>query len=374
MKTLIVGAGFSGAVVARELAEAGMKCVVVDERKHLAGNCHTERDSETGIMVHRYGPHIFHTDNQTVWDYVCRFCTMMPYVNRVKTTSMGQVFSLPINLHTINQFFKKTLSPKGAKAFIASIGRADFAAPRNFEEQALKLIGEDLYKAFFYGYTKKQWGMEPSELPASVLQRLPVRFIYDDNHFDHPYQGIPREGYTPMVEGILSHDNIEVRLNTRFEDISVDADHVFYSGPIDRYFNYDLGRLGYRTLAFEVFREKGTFQGTAVMNYGDEHVPFTRITEHKYFAPWEMNQFDDTICYREFSKRCGPKDVPYYPIRLSKETKLLDEYAARAAQLKNVTFLGRLGAYSYQDMDVTIAKSLAVAQDALKRVIPGGHL
>ena len=365
MKIVIAGAGLSGAVIARELGSNGHFCIVIDERAHIGGNCYTERDKDTGIMIHRYGPHIFHTDNAAVWEYITQFCKMMPYVNRVKTTVNDLVFSMPINLHTINQFFEKAFTPDEAMAFVQSIGQKDIETPENFEEQALKFVGEDLYRTFFYGYTKKQWGMEPSKLPASILKRLPVRFVYDDNYFNHKYQGIPADGYTRAIECILDHPNIEIRLNCKFEEFKEEADHIFYSGPLDRYFDYKLGRLGYRTLHFEELRKAGTYQGTAVMNYGDENVPFTRITEHKYFAPWEIDQFNDTVCFREFSRSCGLHDVPYYPIRLAKEKTLLDAYNEAANQLTGVTFIGRLGAYSYLDMDTTIERSLATAKQAL---------
>jgi len=362
----IVGAGFSGAVIARSLAENDLKCLVMDERKHVAGNCHSARDPATGIMVHKYGPHIFHTLDEQIWNYVNRFGEMVPYVNRVKATVQGQVYSMPINLHTINQFFGKAMSPAEAQAFIASKARLDIQDPRTFEEQALRFVGEEIYKGFFAGYTRKQWGVEPSELPASILKRLPLRFNYDDNYYNHPYQGIPRHGYTAMVETMLRHQNIELRLDCRFEDLSEDFQHIFYSGPLDRYFQYSLGRLGYRTLDFEPIRAEGDFQGVAVMNYPDSDIPFTRIAEQKHFAPWESGNFGQTIAFREYSRLCGPDDIPYYPIPLVAEAKLLAQYEQRAAQEKNVTFVGRLGTYQYLDMDITIARALEVAAKYLK--------
>ncbi len=365
LRCCAVGAGFSGAVIARELAEKGIKVLVIDEREHVAGNCYTHRDAETGVQVHKYGPHIFHTADERVWAYINRFCEMMPYVNRVKATVRGQVYSLPINLHTINQFFGKTMSPAEAAEFIQSKARMDIEEPQSFEEQALRFVGEDIYRAFFEGYTRKQWGVEPSALPASILKRLPLRFNYDDNYFNHPYQGMPRNGYTEIVENILDHENIQLRLNTRFEELDEDFRHIFYSGPLDRYFNYDLGRLGYRTLDFEEVRAEGDFQGTAVMNYPDEEVPFTRISEHKHFAPWEAGQFEKTVAFREYSRACEEGDIPYYPIRLLDDKELLEQYEARAAREQNVTFVGRLGTYQYLDMDVTIGKALDVAENYL---------
>lgn len=360
----MVGAGLSGAVIGRHLAEAGHQITIVDARDHVAGNCHTERDDATGVMVHVYGPHIFHTDDAEVWEYVNQYARFMPYKNRVKATSGGAVYSLPINLHTINQFYDKTMRPDEAKAFIENIGDASITDPQTFEEQALRFVGPDLYEAFFKGYTQKQWGCSPTELPASILKRLPVRFNYDDNYFFHQFQGMPEHGYTAMVEAILDHANINVHLSTRFtRDQAAAYDHVFYSGPLDGYFDYELGRLGYRTLDFEQFSYDGDYQGCAVMNYGEVDVPYTRITEHKHFSPWESHE--GSVCYREFSRACEPEDIPYYPIRQVKEKALLAEYVARANQESGVTFVGRLGTYRYLDMDVTIREALDTARGCL---------
>ncbi|ENY2585665.1 UDP-galactopyranose mutase [Klebsiella aerogenes] len=362
---LIVGAGFSGAVIGRLLAESGHKVTIIDSRPHVAGNCYSERDNETGVMVHTYGPHIFHTDNAEVWEYINQYTEMMPYVNRVKTTVNGQVFSLPINLHTINQFFHTTCSPEEARKLIDEKSDKTIEEPATFEEQALRFVGKELYEAFFKGYTIKQWGMSPSELPASILKRLPVRFNYDDNYFNHKYQGMPKDGYTVIVDRILDHENISVALNTLFnEDSRGDYDHVFYSGALDGFYNYDLGRLGYRTLDFEAFRTEGDYQGCAVMNYGEQKVPYTRITEHKYFAPWESHE--KSICYREFSRSCEPEDIPYYPIRQVGEMAMLQNYLDRAEKETNITFVGRLGTYRYLDMDVTIAEALETGRIYLK--------
>ncbi len=366
-KFLMVGAGLSGAVIGRHLAEAGHDVTVVDARDHIGGNCHTERDSDTGVMVHVYGPHIFHTDDAEVWDYVNAHTRFMPYKNRVKTTSMDpngkrQVFSLPVNLHTINQFFGRTMRPEEAHGFITT-EKADtsISDPQTFEEQAMRFVGKDLYEAFFKGYTMKQWGCHPSELPASILKRLPVRFNYDDNYFFHEFQGMPENGYTPMIESILDHPGITVHLNTTFtRDQAEGYDHVFYSGPLDGWFDYELGRLGYRTLDFERFTHEGDYQGCAVMNYGEVDVPYTRITEHKHFAPWETHE--GSVCYREFSRAAEPDDIPYYPIRQVKEKALLSDYVALAEKTQGVTFVGRLGTYRYLDMDVTIREALDTAR------------
>lgn len=362
---LIVGAGFSGAVIARKLAEENISCTVVDSRDHLAGNCYSLRDEDTGVMIHKYGPHIFHTDNEEVWEFINKFAEFMPYINRVKSTVNSTVYSLPINLHTINQFFGKTLSPKDAQLFLESIGDSSISAPNSFEEQALRFVGKDLYEAFFKGYTKKQWGLEPTELPASILKRLPVRFNYDDNYFSHKFQGMPKEGYTPIVERMLSHPLITIKLgskSTRQE--SSMFDHTFYSGPIDEWFDYQEGRLGYRTLDFEEIRTDGDYQGCAVMNYGDESTPYTRIAEHKHFAPWESHE--KTIAFKEYSRTCEPGDIPYYPIRLLNEQAQLKKYIDLARSETHVSFVGRLGTYRYLDMDVTIAEAMNAAKSTLE--------
>jgi len=356
----IVGAGFSGAVIANALANRGYSLAVFDTRPHIAGNCHTERDAQSGVMVHKYGPHIFHTDKERVWNYLNQFTKFMPYTNRVKTTTRGQVFSLPINLHTINQFFNKAFSPTEARNFIESLADLSIEDPTNFEEQALRFVGVDLYEAFLKGYTQKQWGCSPTNLPASILKRLPVRFNYDDNYFFHPYQGMPRDGYTAIVEKILDHENITVSLNSAFTRDQVKAySHVFYSGPIDGYFDFELGRLGYRTLDFKEIRAEGDYQGCAVMNYADESVPYTRISEHKHFSPWESHE--KTICFEEYARDCEENDIPYYPVRLMEEQQLLKQYVELANKEANISFVGRLGTYRYLDMDVTIAEALDAA-------------
>lgn len=363
-RILLVGAGFSASVIGRELAKTGYKVDIVDQRTHVAGNCYTERDADTGVMAHIYGPHIFHTDDEEVWNYVNLFSGFKPYVNRVKSTVGDSVYLLPINLHTINQFFGKTMRPDEARAFIEEQADTSIQDPQTFEEQALRFVGKDLYEAFFRGYTKKQWGCEPSELPAKILKRLPVRFNYDDNYFFHRFQGMPELGYTALVEKILDHENIGVRLNTVFtREMAEGYDHVFYSGPLDGYFDYSEGRLGYRTLDFERFTYDGDYQGCAVMNYGEESVPYTRITEHKHFSPWEAHE--GSVCYREYSRACGEDDIPYYPIRLVHEKEMLSRYIELANQTKGVTFVGRLGTYRYLDMDVTIREALDTARGFL---------
>jgi UDP-galactopyranose mutase len=329
-----------------------------EERDHIGGNCHTKRDEETGVMVHSYGPHIFNTDKKEIWDFVNNLTELRPYTHRVKAMSRGKIYSLPVNLQTINQFFNKSLDPQEAKEFVKTLGDKTINEPRNFEEQALSTIGNELYHAFFYGYTKKQWGCEPSELPASLLKRLPVRFNYDDNYHNNIYTGIPAEGYTAIFEKLLDSAKIKVVLNKKF-DGSADTsafDHIFYTGPIDAWFNYKHGRLGYRSLTFEKFTAEGDHQGVTQVNYCDEEVPYTRVAEHKHFTPWE--QHDKTVYFKEYSKETVEGDTPYYPKRLEADKELLMKYRQDADSLTHVSFLGRLGTYRYMDMHHVIGEAL----------------
>ncbi|HXH75518.1 MAG TPA: UDP-galactopyranose mutase [Bacteriovoracaceae bacterium] len=361
----IAGAGFAGAVIARELAETGnYRVTVFDERMHVGGNCHTERDEETGVMVHKFGPHIFNTSREDVWDYVNKWGKFEPYVNRVKAVTAKGVFSLPINLLTINQFFNKRLTPAEARDFVGGLGDDDIKEPKSFEEQAMKFLGKDFYKNFFYGYTKKQWGVEPSKLPASILKRLPVRFNYDDNYYNQKFQGIPVSGYTQIVKRILDHHDIDVRIGQRLDpERKKDFDHVFWSGPMDGYFKFKLGRLGYRTLKFDRFVDHGDHQGNAVVNYCEEEVPYTRIAEHKHFTPWE--EHEKTVCFKEYSKLCEEGDTPYYPLRLNDDKEMLEKYVSLAEKEEGVTFIGRLGTYRYLDMHVVIGESMDLASKCI---------
>jgi UDP-galactopyranose mutase len=360
-RLLVVGAGFSGAVAARELAVAlGRKVVVIDERNHLAGNCHTERDPASGIMVHRYGAHIFHTGREDVWNYVRRFSEFGLFINRVKATIDRGVFGLPLNLLTINNFFGHRFSPDEARAFIGKLGDPRIGEPQNFEEQALKFVGRELYEAFFYGYTKKQWGCEPRDLPASLLKRLPIRFNYDDAYFSDRFQGIPVDGYTAIMERMLDHPDIEVRLETPWQPgMADDFDHVIFTGPIDHYYDYRFGRLGYRTVFWERADSHGDFQGNAVMNYPDARLPFTRKVEHKHFAPWE--QHEKTVVFTEFSKETEPADIRFYPKGLAGDKTLLARYFEEAKHESKVSFLGRLATYRYLDMHQVVAEALDFA-------------
>ncbi|MFS4461019.1 UDP-galactopyranose mutase [Bdellovibrio sp. HCB2-146] len=364
-RVAIVGAGFAGAVLARELAETeNYDITIYEKRKHVAGNCHTQRDKGTDIMVHEYGPHIFNTSREDVWNYINSWGEFRPFTNRVKAVTEKGVFSLPVNLHTINQFFGKRFNPQEAELYLQQQADTSIDPVESFEDQALKFLGRDLYQNFFRGYTKKQWGVDPKELPASILKRLPVRFNYDDNYYNQKYQGIPTEGYSVLVERILDHPAIHVHLGKEYrQGESQEFDHLFWSGPIDAYFKYSLGRLRYRTLHFERFVQEGDFQGNAVMNYCEEGVPYTRISEHKHFAPWEHHA--QTICFKEYSDLAKPGDTPFYPLRLKEDLQILERYVEAAEQTSNVTFIGRLGTYRYLDMHVVIGESLDLALHCL---------
>lgn len=373
---LIVGSGFSGCVLANRLVnKTGCSIHIIDEREHIGGNCHTYRDSETGVMVHQYGPHIFNTDKKEIWDFVNSFGEFRPYVHRVKAVSNGKVYPLPVNLMTINQFFDKQFNPDEAKVFLESQADKRITTATNFEEQALQFIGDGLYKAFFYGYTKKQWGCEPSQLPASILKRIPVRFNYDDNYHNNLYTGIPVDGYTAIMQRMINHPDIQVSLNTSFQPDSDDMkgyDHVFYTGPIDAYFRYNAGKLGYRTVTFEKHYATGDFQGTAQMNYCDEDIPYTRIAEHKHFTPWE--QHEKTVYFKEFSKETGEGDQPFYPKRLIADKQILQHYRKQALSLTGVSFLGRLATYRYMDMHHVIGEAMAFADNFVRCMENGSPL
>jgi UDP-galactopyranose mutase len=370
---LIIGAGFSGTVLAHQLVRA-LPCTVEiwEERDHIGGNCHTERDPETGVMVHHYGPHIFHTNREDVWQFVNELGRFRPYVHRVKTQVGEQVYSLPINLQTLNQFFGVQLTPATAPAFLAQRADASIQQPANFEEQALAFVGPELYQAFFYGYTKKQWGVEPRELPASILRRLPVRFSYDDNYHPSTYTGIPEGGYSALIEKLIDHPAISVSLQKRFspsETSLADYDHVFFTGPLDAFFQFQFGRLGYRSIRFDTHRAVGDFQGCTQMNFGAENVPYTRITEHKHFTPWEKH--DQTIYFVEYSYETGEADLPYYPKRLWADKEKLMQYRQLAEQQQHVSFLGRLATYRYLDMHQVIGEALDFAAATVAAIQAG---
>ena len=273
-------------------------------------------------MIHKYGPHIFNTSYQDVWEYITKFGDFIPYTNRVKADTERGIFSLPMNLLTINQFFNKRFNPSQAVDFVKNLGEP-IEEPQNFEEQALKLLGSEIYENFFKHYTIKQWGRNPKDLPASILKRLPIRFTYDDNYYNTIYQGIPREGYTKIVEKMIDQPSIKLFLNQNFDrTMCSDFDHVFYSGPIDQFFNYSEGRLRYRTVYFKESIHDGDYQGNAVINYCSGEKEYTRVSEHKHFSPWE--EHSKTVVFHEFSKETGEGDIPFYPLGLTKDKEVLE--------------------------------------------------
>lgn len=372
MHLLVIGAGISGATVARTLAEAGHQVQVVEAADHVGGHCHTERDAETGIMKHVHGPHIFHSDNADVWHFVSRFASFEAFDLQVDACVGERLFPLPINLKTLQAFFGREFTPAQAQAHVATRTVRLDHAPRNFEEQALSSVGPELYEAFFRGYTQKQWGRAPADIPASVFKRLPLRFTDDRTYFHHSRVGIPRDGYTAMTENMLDHPLIRIELGAHVDHAASASgfDHVFYTGKLDGCFDYEFGRLPYRSLRFDDFRVGGEFQRTATVNYPDIGVPYTRITEHKKFAPWE--QFERSICSREYSFECGPGDTPYYPVNLAGGSEMLDRYREKAKALDGVSFVGRLATFRYLDMDVAIAEALATGNEYLRRLGTGG--
>jgi UDP-galactopyranose mutase len=364
---LIVGAGFAGATFARCAADAGFTVHIIDKRDHIGGNCFSYKDEETGIEVHKYGPHIFHTNSKEIWDFINRFTTFNHYTHRVKANYNGEIFSLPINLHTINQFYRKAFSPKEAEDFIESL-RVKKNKVENFEDYILSSLGEDLYKAFFRDYTIKQWGIEPKQIPISTAKRLPIRFNYDDNYFNDIFQGIPADGYTKIFERMLHHDKIQIRLKSSFEEYKENwrknYRYLVYTGSIDEYFDYEFGYLPYRTVYFEEIRGKEII-GTSVMNFTDMKYNFTRIHEHKWFTP--NIKFSNSIAFKEFSDMTDSRKNPYYPIRNLLNDKILKNYWDMAKYESNVLFIGRLAEYRYYDMDQVIGSSLSKFKKFFKK-------
>ena len=359
MKILIVGGGLSGSVFGRLAAEAGHDSTIIDCRNHIGGNCYSYADKETGIEIHKYGPHIFHTNNKEVWDFINRFSNFNNYVNRVKALSNGSIYSLPINLSTINQFFGKTMTPSEAEKFIKE-RRIHKDSINNFEESVLASIGLELYEAFYKYYTIKHWGIHPKEIPVSTAKRLPIRFNYNDNYFNDQYQGIPVDGYTILFERMLDHKNIKIRLETDFDEYKLawreKYDHLVFCGSLDNYFNYEYGDLAYRTVRFEEIRDK-EIQGNAVINYTDNSVEFTRIHEHKWFTP--NKSFNNSIGFKEYSSSTTSRKEPFYPVQNEQTNNLFAKYKQLAKNELNVTFIGRLAEYKYYDMHQVIASSIS---------------
>jgi UDP-galactopyranose mutase len=369
-KFLVVGTGFFGSIVAERIAEVkNQRVLVIDRRDHIGGNCSSYRDSATDIECHKYGTHIFHTGNCDTWKYIRRFMTLNNYKHRVLAKYKNSVYQMPINLSTINRFYGTDLDPAGAKEFMAGeILKEGISQPRNLEEKAISLIGRPLYEAFIRGYTLKQWGTDPKTLPADIITRLPFRLNYNSGYYDDPIQGVPEEGYEAVFRSLLSHKNITVELNMDYFNIKKDLpSHIVtvYTGPIDRFFDYKYGPLGWRTLDLDVETiKKEDFQGTAVMNYTEESVPYTRIHEFRHLHPEKVPTTSETVICREYPKAAYPGDEPYYPVNGTNDKKILEQY--RSMPLKNVFIGGRLGSYRYLDVDDTIAEALHLFETALK--------
>lgn len=365
---LIVGAGLYGAVFAREAAEAGKKVLVIDKRPNIAGNVYTE-DVE-GIKVHVYGAHIFHTNNREVWDYVNRFAVFNRFTNSPVANYNGELYSLPFNMYTFNKMWG-VVTPEEAAAKIAEQRKEISSEPKNLEEQAISLVGRDIFEKLVKGYTEKQWGRDCKDLPAFIIRRLPVRLTFDNNYFNALYQGIPTEGYTKLVERLL--DGIEVRLNCDYlenrDALDRQAERVVYTGPIDAFFGFRLGTLEYRSVRFETeLLDQPNFQGNAAVNYTDRETPWTRIIEHKWFTfgkDEEGNDLPKTVISREYSAEWKPGDEPYYPVNDEKNSALYQQYKALAEREEKVVFGGRLGEYKYYDMDQVIAAALQKAGEEL---------
>ncbi|MCM1006786.1 MAG: UDP-galactopyranose mutase [Ruminococcus flavefaciens] len=365
---LIVGSGLYGAVFAQEAKRAGKRVLVIDKRPNIAGNVYTEEIE--GINVHKYGAHIFHTNNKKVWDYVTKFAEFNRFTNSPVANYHGELYSMPFNMYTFNKMWG-VVTPEEAAAKIKEQRKEITGEPQNLEEQAISLVGRDIYEKLIKGYTEKQWGRDCKELPSFIIKRLPVRLTFDNNYFNALYQGIPVGGYTQMVENMLN--GIEVRLNT---DYFVDkaefdrmAEKVIYTGPIDAYFDFKLGTLEYRSVRFETeLLDIPNFQGNAAVNYTDRETPWTRIIEHKWFEfgkDKNGNDLPKTVISREYSSEWKPGDEPYYPVNDEKNSELYAEYKKLADQENSVIFGGRLGEYKYYDMDAVIAAALAKAKEEL---------
>ena len=355
---LIIGCGFAGSTFANLAAERGYTVRLVDKRNHIGGNCYSYKDDESQVEVHKYGPHIFHTNSLKVWGYVNRFSKFNNYINRVKARTGQKVYGMPINLHTINQFFGKDFSPAEAKKHIDSIRLKDIK-PSNFEEFVLHNLGEELYEAFYKCYTIKHWGVNPTEIPSSTAKRLPIRFNYNDNYFNDQFQGIPIEGYTELIQRIIDHENIHLSLGEDFDTYRgawrLNFKHLVFTGSIDNYFNYNSGVLPYRTLRFETIRGKNII-GNAVMNYTDMSEAFTRIHEHKWFTP--ERKFEKSIAFKEYPSNTDSRKNPIYPIRNPSSEGMYKTYSNQAKMEEQVTFVGRLAEFRYYDMHQVIAASM----------------
>ncbi|KAA0100019.1 UDP-galactopyranose mutase [Mycolicibacterium sp. P1-18] len=374
---IVVGSGFFGLTIAERVAtQLGKRVLVLDRRSHIGGNAYSEPEPQTGIEIHKYGAHLFHTSNQRVWDYVRQFTEFTGYQHRVFAMHAGQSYQFPMGLGLVSQFFGRYFSPDEARALIAEqAAEFDSKDAQNFEEKAISLIGRPLYEAFVKHYTAKQWETDPTNLPASNITRLPVRYTFDNRYFNDTYEGLPVDGYTAWLENMAADDRIEVRLDTDWFDVrdelqSANPDaRVVYTGPLDRYFDYSAGRLGWRTLDFETdVLDTGDFQGTPVMNYNDADVPYTRIHEFRHFHPERAYPADKTVIMREYGRFAKDDDEPYYPINTPEDRAMVTAYRelARAETAAGkVLFGGRLGTYQYLDMHMAIASALNMYDNTL---------
>ncbi|MBE6807451.1 MAG: UDP-galactopyranose mutase [Ruminococcaceae bacterium] len=359
---LIVGAGLFGAVFARQAMDAGKTCLVVEKSDHIAGNIYTEEVE--GIPVHRYGAHIFHTSNKAVWDYVSRYVTFNHYINTPIANYKGELYNMPFNMHTFYQMWGVT-TPDAARAKIEEQRREITGEPKNLEEQAISLVGRDIYEKLVKGYTEKQWGRSCTELPAFIIKRLPVRYTFDNNYFNDPYQGIPEEGYTALVERLLAGAEVQLGVDylDRREELNALADRVVYTGCIDAYYDYCYGPLEYRSLRFETETlDTDNYQGVAVVNYNEREIPYTRVIEHKHFV---FGQQEKTVITREYPATWELGMRPYYPVNNEKNQALYEQYRALADREDQVVFGGRLGHYKYYDMDKVVEAALAMAEEML---------
>jgi UDP-galactopyranose mutase len=367
---VVVGSGFFGLTIAeRAAAELGKRVLVLERRSHIGGNAYSEAEPETGIEIHRYGAHLFHTSNERVWEYCNRFTAFTGYQHRVFARVGEQVYAFPMNLALINQFFGRSYTPDEARALIAEqAGEFDTKAAANLEEKGISLVGRPLYEAFVKGYTAKQWQTDPTELDASIISRLPVRYTFDNRYFNDRFEGLPVDGYTAWLERMADHPDIEIRTDVDYFDVRAEipaGTPTVYTGPLDRYFDNSEGELSWRTLDFEqeVLRDTGDYQGTSVMNYNDEDVPFTRIHEFRHFHPERDYPKDKTVIVREFSRFAEPGDEPYYPVGTPDDRAKLVRYrelARKETANANVLFGGRLGTYKYLDMHMAIGSALTM--------------
>lgn len=368
---VVVGSGFFGLTVAQQAANDGHQVVIVERREHPGGNAWSYVEPKTGIEVHKYGSHLFHTSNKRVWEYVNKFANFSDYQHKVWTRYQGQTLSMPINLSTIQAFYNKVLSPSEAQLLIEQeVLAAGLEEPKNFEEKAISLIGRPLYEALIKGYTAKQWETEPSLLPAEIISRLPVRYDFNSRYFSDTWEGLPLAGYHSWIENMLTHNNIELFLSVDYSEVKrfvAETAHVVYTGPIDEYFNFEHGHLSWRTLNFDTeVLEIPDFQGTSVMNFADEDVPYTRIHEYKHLHPERKHGQKSTVISREYSRFASQQDEPYYPVNTMQDREKLEKYRHLAKNTKGVTFGGRLGTYQYLDMHMAIASALSKYESEIK--------